>query len=279
MVGREKIFLSDSDEWWHLFNYDNQNKYHMLLVIINSDDLGISPKVNDAVFDLMRMGKVTSASLLANAPAVEDAATRQMHFPNCSFGVHLNLTEFKPLTNNPELSPLLAGTGEFSPKKVRSIHLNTSIQQAIFHEWMAQIECLRALGVEPSHIDSHHHVHTIPGLFRTLKRVQKASGIYKVRQSMNFYGLQKPSPLLLLKKQLWNLALRKIVHTETTQGFTDFSRFMGSSAMVAKTFRTVELMTHPGSELFSDETDMLETDWHIQLPFEVRLISYLELRE
>ena len=70
-------------------------------IIINADDLGISQEVNDAIFGLMAEGKVTSATILANGPAVEEAARRVAEFPECSFGVHLNLTEFKPWTMGP----------------------------------------------------------------------------------------------------------------------------------------------------------------------------------
>ena len=44
-----------------------------MLTIINADDLGLSTAVNGAIFDLMEQGHITSSSLLANAPAAEEA--------------------------------------------------------------------------------------------------------------------------------------------------------------------------------------------------------------
>ncbi|MGH8658890.1 MAG: ChbG/HpnK family deacetylase [Gammaproteobacteria bacterium] len=44
-------------------------------IIINADNLGLSEPVNDAIFAMMRAGRVTSATLVANGAAVEDAAT------------------------------------------------------------------------------------------------------------------------------------------------------------------------------------------------------------
>ena len=63
-------------------------------VIINADDLGKSIEVNEAIFDMMARGSVTSATILANGPKLQNALTRLAHFPHCSFGVHLNADEF-----------------------------------------------------------------------------------------------------------------------------------------------------------------------------------------
>jgi hypothetical protein len=72
-----------------------------IAVIVNADDLGMSREVNDAIFELMSRGRISSATILANAPATRDAARRAQAFPRCSFGVHLNLTQFEPLTGGP----------------------------------------------------------------------------------------------------------------------------------------------------------------------------------
>ncbi len=69
-------------------------------LIINADDLGRSPEANRAIFDLMDRGLVTSATVMANGPYVDEALSRVGHYPRGSFGVHLNLTEFRPLTQN-----------------------------------------------------------------------------------------------------------------------------------------------------------------------------------
>lgn len=73
-------------------------------IIVNADDLGISSEVNDAIFGFIRSGLVTSATMLANGPQITEAAVRVREFPECSFGIHLNLTEFKPLRTDSRLS-------------------------------------------------------------------------------------------------------------------------------------------------------------------------------
>jgi len=139
-----------------------------MLMIINADDLGLSITVNKAIFDLLAGGHITSTSLLANAPATEDAVVELRRQKNRSFGVHLNVTGFHPLTRNAELSPILDSSGCFAGNSIRSTPITWQLREAIFQEWSAQIDRLFSMGLTPSHIDSHHHVHTIPGLFFVL---------------------------------------------------------------------------------------------------------------
>jgi predicted glycoside hydrolase/deacetylase ChbG (UPF0249 family) len=247
-------------------------------IIVNADDLGISTEVNDTIFALMAAGRVTSSTMLANGQQVEAAASRVRDFPKCSFGVHLNLTEFKPLTTNPALAPILNGKGEFNCNRIRDIDVGSELRKAIFHEWCAQIARLRLLGIELSHIDSHHHVHTIPSLFLVLKRVQKWSGIHKVRLSMNLYGFgEQKSGFLLLKKRLWNFALRSFYATTTTSGMTDLRGFSEIAGRLRLCAHSVEVMVHPGSPLYRAETQILAGPWIQQLPLEALMISYREL--
>jgi predicted glycoside hydrolase/deacetylase ChbG (UPF0249 family) len=246
--------------------------------IVNADDLGLSPTVNDAVFGLMGAGAITSATMLAVTPSVEEAAKRVREFPACSFGVHLCLTEFRPLTGNPALAPILAD-GMFDGQKVREIPITPSLREAIADEWFAQVQRIIDLGVCPSHLDSHHHVHTVPALFGTLKRVQKRFGIRKVRVSLTIYSPNEaPSRRLLAKKALWNAALRWWGRTTTTRDMTALSAFC-DWAERGRRFgtRSIELMTHPGHPLFESETARLHAGWHRELPFPVDLISFNQL--
>src|SRR5262245_45924376 len=105
-----------------------------MLMIINADDLGLSTAVNEAIFNLMERGHVTSASLLANAPATEEAIVESRRQKNRSFGVHLNVTEFRPLTRSPALSPILDNSGCFS-NSIRSTPITPQLREAIFQEW------------------------------------------------------------------------------------------------------------------------------------------------
>jgi len=249
-----------------------------MLMIINADDLGLSITVNKAIFDLLAGGHITSTSLLANAPATEDAVVELRRQKNRSFGVHLNVTGFHPLTRNAELSPILDSTGCFAGNSIRSTPITWQLREAIFQEWSTQIDRLFAMGLTPSHIDSHHHVHTIPGLFFVLKRVQRRFGIRKVRISKNIYSAKnQASHSLLLRKRIWNTALRQYYPTITTGGFTNLVDFFDAAQHQKIRCRSVEIMVHPGGDGYGEETELLVTSWQDLLPFQVTLIDFSSL--
>ena len=247
-------------------------------VIVNADDLGISSKVNKAIFDLMERDLVTSATLIANAPKVEEASEGIGQFPNCSFGIHLNVTEFSPLTGPKNLEPLLDDNGAFIRDEIRRVSIDTRLSEGIFIEWCAQIERLNLLGVSLSHIDSHQHVHTIPKMFPILKKLQKKYDIYRVRVSRNIYGsYEGASSFLRLKKGIYNFLLKHYKRTITTQGFTDLKAFCDVGKSRYLMHKSVEIMVHPGLDNYNDGTDLLLGPWCQGLKFPVRLISFADL--
>jgi len=247
-------------------------------VIINADDLGMSLEVNNAIFELMAQGRVTSATMMANGAALEDAVVRAGRMNGCSFGVHLNASQFKPLTTHPGLLPILDKEGCFAGNAVREVPITSEIRTAIFQEWCAQVERIRAAGVSISHLDSHHHTHTVPGLFTVFKGVQRRFGIRKARATMNIYSRRTPGRWpLLARKAVWNFALRHYYHTITTNGFTSLQIFTEAASEKKLGYRSVELMVHPGGDSFAEETRLLCTDWWQKIPVTISRINYHEL--
>ena len=248
-------------------------------IIINADDLGMSQEVNDATFGLMDQGLVTSASIIANSPMVEEACAKIASYPQCSFGIHLNVTEFRPLTDAGSLSPLLDTNGKFVSERLWEISIDSKLTAGIFQEFSAQVERLAGLGVEISHIDSHHHVHTLPRIFPVLKRIQKRFQIRKVRITKNVYSVQDKAPIALrIKKSLYNFLLQTYYRTKTTQGFTDFKLFYEYALTKKMNHKTCELMIHPGNQFYDQtEVELLRGPWRDSLGFPVRLINYRDL--
>jgi predicted glycoside hydrolase/deacetylase ChbG (UPF0249 family) len=247
-------------------------------VIVNADDLGISLGVNDAIFQLIAMGRVTSATLLANGAALTDAAKRSKSFPQCSFGVHLNASQWQPLTHDPDLRPILDDSGCFAGNRLREVNIPGALRAAVAREWCAQVARIQAAGVQISHLDSHHHMHTVPGVFPVLKQLQRRFGIRRVRQTKNIYPPDAPaSRRLLASKALWNWALRNYFATATTDGFTDLQTFHRAAPRLARHFRVVELMVHPGGEGYETERALLTGEWWRDIPIPIQMISFNEL--
>ena len=137
-----------------------------MLLIVNADDLGASETINDEIFDLMQSGAVTSATLMANAPAFEHAVQQIPRFPHCSFGVHLNLTSFAPLSSPDELRQILNQDGHLSKKLLNSA-ITGDMREAFLTELSAQVQRTLDAGVPVSHFDSHLHIHTMPNSLRS----------------------------------------------------------------------------------------------------------------
>src|SRR5262245_25080414 len=246
-------------------------------VIVNADDLGISDVVNEAAFDLIAKGRVSSATIIANGPAVHQAVKLAMRFPACSFGVHLNLTQFEPLSGGPPAKLLVDDRGLMSRANA-SLPLRREWIRAARDEFCAQIERIAALGVRVSHVDSHNHVHTVPALFPVLKEAQRRFGIRRVRLTKNFYRADRPCPRpLALKKRAYNWALRSIYATRTTDAFTEFLTYCAANRARREAFRVVELMVHPGAPYAAEETAVLESDWIARGGVPLQIISYSRL--
>jgi chitin disaccharide deacetylase len=248
-----------------------------IALIINADDLGMSPEVNDATFGLMAKDRISSATILANAPATRQAARSVSLFARCSFGVHLNVSQFEPLTGGPGARLLIDERGQMS-RANETAWLGPQRLRAVYDELSAQVERVAALGIRISHIDSHHHVHTRPAFFPALKAIQRRYGLRRVRLAKNFYSSHQPCPAdLALKKRAYNCALKSVYATHTTDAFTEFVTYYHADAAKQQSIGRIELMVHPGAAYAAEETALLESDWIARTGLPVELISYAEL--
>jgi predicted glycoside hydrolase/deacetylase ChbG (UPF0249 family) len=248
-----------------------------MILIVNADDLGANEQVNDEIFDLMQSGVVTSATLMANTPGFDHAVQRIPRFPDCSFGMHLNLTAFPPLSPPYHLEPILDENGHLS-KKLFNAPITPALSQALLLELTLQVDRALKAGVPVSHFDSHNHVHTIPRLFPILKSLQRKFGIRKVSSTINLLPAgHQMTGLRSLKKLAFRLALHHFYATTSPDGLGDFRDFYKLlRAGRVPQFRCLELMVHPGipSPKYGDEVAALRSGWHDLLPPDITIGSY-----
>ena len=244
-----------------------------VFVIVNADDLGRSEAVNSAIFELIEAGRVTSTTLLANGPAADDALDRAAGTGGASFGVHLNATQFRPLTDAPALAPLIDSEGCFAGT-LRSAHIDRALKAAIGWEFDAQIARVRSAGVTVSHLDSHHHVHTVPALMKTLVELSNRTDLSRVRPTRLHYGVAPgPSLAVRAKKRAWNLAM-KTAGVRCVDIVTDLRSFVAAPS--GKSGQWVELMVHPGSADHREEEAVLRSEWWTGLPFPIEFKTYAD---
>ena len=246
-------------------------------LIINSDDLGMSQTVNDAIFSLMDQNLLSSATIMSNGNAFEDAVKKATEYKDKSFGIHLNITEFAPLTDITVFNEhKMIKNNQFNGF-VPHFLFNKALSDAIYQELEAQVMKRLDCGIKISHIDSHHHIHTYPHLFPVLKKLQKKFRLDKVRATMNYYtGSYSPNLFKRVAKACWNIALRKYQRTITTDYFSCVEIFFSDEFVKGLSGKTLELMCHPGSDLYKHEIDMLIEHQKI-INSRFKLISYNEL--
>lgn len=105
----------------------------------------MSHGINEGVIETHQKGILTSASLMVRWPAAHEAATFASRYPNLSVGLHLDFGEW---TFDNESWRLAYGVVPLDDRQAVANELERQLQQ--FRELM---------GREPSHLDSHQHVH------------------------------------------------------------------------------------------------------------------------
>ena len=114
-------------------------------LVVNADDFGRSHAINAGVVHGHIHGIVTSASLMVRHPAAAEAVAAAREHPKLGLGLHLDLTEWEQTG------------GEWRAKYTV---VDTDDRDAVSREVERQLESFRSLvGAEPTHVDSHQHVH------------------------------------------------------------------------------------------------------------------------
>ncbi len=172
-------------------------------LIINADDLGLTPGVNRAILQAHQQGVVTSTTLMANSAAFDDAVLQVHQAPRLSVGCHVMLVDGEPLL---EPRPrTLARNGRFRDGIARfalAAMRGRLDPEEIGAEATAQIRKLQAAGVTVSHLDTHKHTHLFPAVLKPLLQAAKACGVGAVR---NPFAPLAPLALahLVKRPRLW----------------------------------------------------------------------------
>lgn len=271
----------------------------MRRLIVNADDFGLTRGVNHAIAEAHTQGIVTSATLMANGQAFEDAIQRAKSTSRLSVGCHVVLVDGVPVLGrrSSSLASKRAQDGRFyeglSGFAMRAVWGGVDAEE-IEAEVTAQIRKLQAAGVAVSHLDTHKHTHIFPVVLHPLLRAARTCGVRAVR---NPFG---PVHISIVAKRpsLWKRYSQVIVLSRL--GGT-FRRAVSDAGMLApdgtvgivttgtmedRLFKSIveslpegtwELVCHPGyndAELGSVRTRLRESR-----EIELRLLTSPEARE
>ncbi len=146
------------------------------LLIVHADDLAVAHSVDSASFDALEKNAVTSASILVPCPWLTEVAEYAKAHPNADLGLHLDLTSewntyrWGPVESKDKVASLLNSAGTFWNQSA-PVAAAAKPEEAE-REIRAQVERALALGIHPTHLDSHMGtMFATPALFATYVKV------------------------------------------------------------------------------------------------------------
>jgi hopanoid biosynthesis associated protein HpnK len=137
-------------------------------LIVNADDFGLSPAVNEAVARAHQEGILTSASLMVTAGACAGAIEVARANPRLGVGLHLVLVCGHAARPPAEIPGLADAQGEFGRQPVLAglrYFLRPALREQLRREIAAQFERFSATGLPLDHVNGHLNLHLHPTVF------------------------------------------------------------------------------------------------------------------
>lgn len=146
-------------------------------LIINADDFGIHPAVNEAVRKAATEGILTSTSLMAGGDAFDEAVEMAQSMPSLGIGIHLTLVGgIKSVLPPSEVPSLTWDNGvfchDYGKLIVRDLEGKILLSE-VYAEWDAQIQKIMNTGLPVTHMDGHQHMHMWPHFYPIARDLAK----------------------------------------------------------------------------------------------------------
>lgn len=200
-------------------------------LIINADDFGLTDGCNYGIIYAMKLGIVTSTTIMMNMPKSKDAIKLAKDNGIEEIGLHLTLTCGQPILPKEEIPSLVNERGSFYKRRAELFPI-MKLDEAE-KELRNQILEFKKYDIRLSHLDSHHHIHMYDGVREIVAKLAKE------------YNLPLRQPNLETRELLNNLGI-------TTTDFFSMG-FYGDKADIKELTNileqfpegTIEIMTHP----------------------------------
>jgi chitin disaccharide deacetylase len=155
-------------------------------IIVNADDFGMSAETNRAIVEAFGNNVISSATLMTNMPGFDEACElAHRHRLLGKIGLHLNLTSGYPLSSPIRRCPRFCdNVGMFRARQTR-FRLSKEERLAVETEIASQIKACLDRGLRPTHLDSHHHVHTEWAIGAAAITIARQYRIKAIRLSRN----------------------------------------------------------------------------------------------
>ncbi|MFX0133189.1 MAG: carbohydrate deacetylase, partial [Candidatus Hodarchaeota archaeon] len=235
-------------------------------LIVNADDFGLSQNINFGILDSFRNGILTSATFMVNMPAFEHAASLAKENPNLDTGLHLNITTGFPVAHYYKIPSLVCSSGRFKYSSAQLLYnsLGKKLKiHEIYIELKAQVEKFLNIGLNLSHIDSHHHFHIFPTILPVVIQLTKEYKIPAIRLPYEkFTGndilkILKPNKRKIVQLVLFfiNIFNKRFYSFNSIYRTDHFFGISTTGSLNKKSLKQIlyrmkegvtEIMTHPG---------------------------------
>ena len=145
-------------------------------LVVNADDFGFTPDVNQGIVEAHRRGILTAATLMANGDAFDDAVRLAGETPGLDIGCHLVLIGGRSLVT---ARPLPTTVAQLAAALVRR-------EIRLYDELAAQVRRIVEAGIRPTHLDTHKHTHLAPMVLDAVARISQEFDVRWVRRPFDF---------------------------------------------------------------------------------------------
>lgn len=261
-------------------------------IIINADDFGRHEDINKAVEKGLVEGCLRSATVMPGGRAFAGAVELARRHEELGLGVHFTLVDGQPILPPEEIPSLTAENGRFYPD--HNAFLKRYLQgkvnfEEVRRELSAQLRKVEGTGVPISHVDSHQHMHTLPGIIDIVLDLTEAAGISAMRTPCTplFAGHFGGFGQLVGRLGLGTLA-RMAAHKAKKRGILTPEHFAGIVAGEAVSEKellhvvenlqsgTTEVMMHPG---IHNEILQQDSGWQHDFEEELQAITSAKVRQ
>ena len=220
-------------------------------LVVNADDFGFTPDVNEGIVEGHRRGILTATTLMANGDAFEHAVRLAREVPTLDIGCHLVLIGGQSLVTGKALP---GGPAQLLAALARR-------EIPVYQELAAQVRRVLDTGIVATHLDTHKHTHLAPPVLDAVARVAQEFGIRWVRRPFDIplNAVRGTAPFLKRRtSDAFGLLRRRFQAvlqqygcraTDHFAGFQITGRFR--AAQLVRLFDqlpagSTELMCHPG---------------------------------
>ena len=268
-------------------------------LIVNADDFGRSTSINQAVIRAHQEGILTTASLMVNEPAFNEAVALARQNPRLGVGLHLTLVCGTSTLRPNDIPGLVDDSSEFSDHPVKAgirYFLNGRLRPFLRREMAAQFQKFQQTGLRLDHVNGHLHIHMHPTVFSILRHHGREWGVKHFRLTRDRFWLNARIASgkwcyrlchaiiysLLARHVRPSLKVQRIRHTTSVFGLLQSGRVTESYLMKLLPRLPAgdsELYSHPSLDEFKDEFDALISP-QVRKQTEdcgIRLIRYQDL--